>query len=209
MSKYEALEYGMKWTDIKSRLDENPRSIPQPKATRYDDPVYNKRFAADKLARQTEVIEQRPDSRIIRTGDGHRGWIMLYNDAQQTADYVVQYATRRWPFLNSRTVTQVEIWRDPTSPFAAGVTKRMFFDYLLARYGAIMSDRVQTPQGHDFWQTRLRDAVQLGLHAGVVGLNEKQVRWFDPAAGQTLAQWLAATYGPKHHFEAIRYLITT
>lgn len=199
----------MRWIDIAGELDESPRAIPQPRSTRFDDPVANQAFAARTLRRQTEVIEQTPDYRIIRTGDGHRGWIMLYNEHQHSADYVVQYATKNWPFLTSRTVTQVIIWRDPSSLYARNLTRRMFFDYLLTRYGAIMSDLEQTPQGNDFWRARMADAAGMGFHVGIVKLNQKDVSWFDPAAGQSTGQWLRAqnTYGTQKHFEAIRYLI--
>lgn len=200
----------MRWTDIKSKLDESPRAIPQPASTPFDDLAYNQEFAAKTLARQSEVIEQSPDFRIIRTGDGHRGWIMLYNEQEKKADYVVQYATRRWPFLNTRTITQVVIWRDLLSQHTRGLTRRMFFDHLLGRYGAIMSDLVQTPQGNDFWRARIADAAAMGFRVGIVHLNQKSVDWFNPTMGQALRQWLGAsiaTYDTPHHFEAIRYLI--
>jgi hypothetical protein len=201
---------GMRWGDIKSRLEEAPRRIEQPATTPFDDPGHNQQFAAKTLKREVEEIERGPGYRIIRTGDGHRGWIMLYNEAEKKADYTIQYLTRQWPFLNSRTVTQVITWRDATSPFAANITKHIFYDVLLDRYPAIMSDLVQTPQGNDFWRRRMLDASQKGLRVGVVQVNQRTVDWFDPSAGLSLGQWLgppSKTYDSAKHYEMIRYLI--
>jgi hypothetical protein len=200
----------VRWAGISHEIDESPRAIPQPASTSFDDENYNKMFAARILARKSETIEQNPNFQIIRTGDGNRGWIMLYNEQQKSADYVVQYATRRWPFLNTRTITQVIIWRDLYSPYARGLTRRMFFDHLLSRYGAVMSDLAQTPQGNEFWRARMADAATLGLRVGIVQLNQKTVDWFDPAAGQTVRRWLGSarrTYDTAQQFDAIRYLI--
>jgi hypothetical protein len=197
----------MRWSEI---IQEAPRAIDQPTAVDYDDPDYNRAFAAKTLAKQAEIIEQTVDYRIIRTGDGHRGWIMLYDKKTKKADYVVQYETRKWPFLKARTVTQIIAWRDPISQHARGLTRRMFFDFLLNRYGTIMSDLVQTPQGNDFWRARLSDAAHLGHRVGIVKLNSKSVSWFN-ANTTSFDDWLgvrAKTYDTPKHFEAIRYLIS-
>jgi hypothetical protein len=188
----------MQWSDVSRELDESPRAIPQPRLTPFDDATANRKFAAKTLAREVEVIESTPDYRIVRTGDGHRGWLMLYNEQQHTADYVVQYASRRWPFLNTRTITQVIIWRDLLSQHTRGLTRRMFFDYLLDRHGAIMSDLEQTPQGNDFWRARIADAVAMKLRVGIVYMKQKRVDWFDPTAGQSVRQWLGS---PQETFD--------
>jgi hypothetical protein len=200
----------MRWAEIKTGLIESPRRIEQPASTPFDEIDLNQQFAAKTLKREVEEIEKGTGYRIIRTCDGHRGWIMLYNEKEKKADYAIQYLTRQWPFLNSRTVTQIITWRDATSLFAANITKHIFYDILLDRYPAIMSDLVQTPQGNDFWRRRMLDASQKGLRVGVVKVNKKSVDWFDPKAGLSLGQWLgppSKTYDPAKHFEMIRYII--
>ncbi len=37
-------------------------------------------------------------------------------------------------------------------------------NYLLERYDIIVSDRNQTHEGMSFWQARMYDALELGLH---------------------------------------------
>lgn len=189
-------------------LTEASREV-QPTNFGLDDPARNQAFVRKNLPRVVEVIEQTPDYEIARTGDGQHGWIFLYNKRDQTVDYVVQYATRNWPWLANRSVTQCLLWRDDTSPFVGGITKRMFFDYLLPRYGIIISDRLQTAGGHDFWRRRMTDAVANGFRVGVAYLNEHHVRWYDAVKDGGYRGWLQAqdTYGSQRKHEAIRYVI--
>jgi hypothetical protein len=174
-----------------------------------DDPAINRAFLACNLPRRVETIEQTADYEIVRTGDGHRGWIFLHNISDNTVDYVVQYHTKNWPWLGNRSVSQLVLWRDVASPFTAHITERMFFDYLLPRYHLIMSDKLQTSAGRDFWSGRMRDAAAKHYKVGVAYLNQKHVEWFDPARDGSFRSWLRAqdTFGPDRKHEAIRYVI--
>ena len=77
----------------------------------------NRAFAASQLPLQVEVIEQKPDYRVVRTGDDKAGWIFLYNMSLGTADYVVEYRTCDWFGWQ---VTQCFFWRDFASPYVEG-----------------------------------------------------------------------------------------
>lgn len=198
----------MRYSELTTGLFEATQEI-QPTDFRLSDPAVNRAFIAKQLPQQAEIIEQTPDYKIIRTGDGNQGWIFLHNLHQDTADYVIQYKTRNWPWLN-RTVTQCVLWRNPASPYVGDITKRMFFDYLLLRYGTIMSDRLQTMQGRDFWMARMRDAVKLKYKVGVAYLTQHKVQWYDPANDGPFQSWMQAqdTFGQHRKYQAIRYLIS-
>lgn len=185
-----------------------PRQI-DPTKFQLDDLAINRALVARQASRVTEVIEQSADYRIVRTGDGNHGWIFLDNIANQTADYVVQYAARRWNWL-PLTVTQCLLWRNPGSRFVRHLTARMFFDYLLIRFPAVLSDRLQTENGHDFWIMRLVDAIGLNHRVGIVNMSQHQVTWFDPATDGDFDLWRRQqdTFGRAERYQAIRYLIT-
>jgi len=110
----------------------------------------NQPHAAALLPRVTEIIEETPDYKIFRTGDDYNGWIVLYNKQDKTLDYAIKILVKNWKWANLKTVTQCVLWRNANSPFIRGLTVRMFFDYLLKKYSAIMSDSLQTIDGRDF-----------------------------------------------------------
>jgi hypothetical protein len=174
-----------------------------------DDPAVNHVFAAEHLAKRAETIEQTADYIIFRTGDGERGWIVLYNNTDQSADYVVQYRTRNWNWMN-KSVTQCVLWRNAASPYVGGLAERIFFGHLLRTYRTIMSDYRQTPSGHDFWIARMKQAISRGHRVGVANTNHHTVAWFDPAAGQTFLAWLRQqdAYGPTAKYQSLRYVIS-
>jgi hypothetical protein len=190
------------------KLTEAPQRI-EPTDFDLDDPAVNHAFAAEQLAKRMETIEQTADSIIFRTGDGERGWIMLYNNADQSADYVVQYRTRNWNWMN-KSVTQCVLWRNAASPYVGGLTERIFFGHLLSTYQTIMSDYRQTPSGHDFWIARMKQAISRGHGVGVANTNHHTVAWFDPAAGRTFLAWLRQqdAYGPTAKYQSLRYVIS-
>lgn len=194
-------------TSMGQLILEAPEAI-GPTEFNLDDRVINRTFAAKQMKRVTEVIEDNADYQLARTGDGQNGWILLFNKHDQTADYVVQYRTRRWKLLPP-TVTQCVLWRSAGSIYARGITVRIFFDYLLHQHPAIMSDRLQTDAGNRFWLDRMADAISRKLRVGVVELNRRTINWFDPTSGQSFRDWLddQNTYGPGARYQAIRYLI--
>lgn len=175
-----------------------------------DDLATNRAFLARNLPRRSETIEQTPDYEIVRTGDGHRGWIFLHNFQNRSVDYVVQYHTKNWPWLSNRSVSQLVLWRDAGSPYVGGLTNRMFFDYLLPKYHLIMSDKLQTLAGRDFWGVRMREAAKRHLKVGVAYLNQKHVAWYDPSRNGQFQSWIQAqaTFGPERKHKAIRFVIT-
>lgn len=129
----------------------------------------NKNFAEKQINKVVDIIEDTSDYKIVRTGDNEKGWIFLYNINKKTADYVIQIKSKNWKWL-SKTVTQCVLWRNPNSPYSRNVTSRVFFNYLLLNYPAIMCDYQQTDNGHDFWIARMNDAVNLNYKVGIANI---------------------------------------
>jgi hypothetical protein len=191
-----------------TELYESPESVD---ATQFnlDDVAFNRQFAANKVPKAVEVIEDTAEYKMLRTGDGNAGWIFLYNLGRKTVDYVIQYKTRYWKWLDSKSVTQCVLWRDDASPLVRNATTRMFFGYLLRNYSTIISDRLQTDQGHRFWVSRMADAVTRNYPVGVADLNRQKVNWFVPAVDGDFQDWirLQQAFGKGEKYQALRYVI--
>ena len=188
-------------------LTEAPQRV-APTTFDLDNPGTNQQHAHRLMPKITEPIDETQDYTIFRTGDGHHGWVALYNKHTDRLDYTIQYQARNWNWLG-QTVTQCILWRDPSSPYVRGLTIKMFFDYLLKRYPAIMSDRQQTTQGNDFWQARMTDAVMRHHRVGIADMNARRMNWYDPATDGDYQTWFRSqhTYDDPHRFQAIRYVI--
>lgn len=199
----------MRYTEIITPtgvLREAPQAI-DPTQFGLDDPAYNHQFAARLMKRVAEIIDDTPDSQLIRTGNLMNGWIMMYDKQDQSAVYAIQYQTRHWRLLPT-TVTQCVLWRKRGSVLVRDITRRVFFDYLLKKFPAIMSDALQTSDGNGFWIDRMGEAVARGLRVGIVTVPHRQIDWLDPGQ-ENLHSWLARhrTYGPESKLQGIRYII--
>ena len=178
-----------------------------------DDLSFNKSFTQKLMKKITETIEDNSDYKVYRTGDGNEGWIFLYNIIRKTSDYVVQYKVRKWNWLE-KTVTQCIIWRDNTSNLANDITTRILFGYLLQNYPAIMSDRLQTKNGNDFWMRQMARAISRNYRVGIANCNRHDVDWYDSAQDGLFQDWIKSqdTFGIRRYpddldYQALRYVI--
>lgn len=93
--------------------------------------------------------------------------IALINDLTEEVAYYNRVIIQPDSYLNCRPVTQILVWRTQKPKHRsvlhdfAGI---IFMNYLLERYDIIVSDRNQTHEGMSFWQARMYDALDLGLH---------------------------------------------
>jgi hypothetical protein len=170
------------------------------------DPENNKDFARKVLRKKKEVIEDSADYEIFRTGN-QDGYIVLYVKASKSIGYLVRFETLKKK-LTDTTVTQVALWRDPRIAYASGVTKKIFFGYLLREWPAVMSDQQQTTRGQEFWQTRMAEAVELGYKVGLADFNAHNVTWFTGTTAE-FPTWLTEHngWGEGSKFRALRYII--
>lgn len=189
-------------------LFESPDKIPPVNFPIENDDVANRAFAKRIMRRVAEVIEETPDYKIVRTGDGENGWIILFNIKKETADYVVRYKAENRPWMN-RTVTQCIIWRQQGSIFVQGLTQRMFFDYLLPRYKTIISDKEQTDFGHRFWVDRMAQANARGLFVGIVDVMRHTIIWYDSAVD--MKDWINGNniWQSGRKYKDLRYIISS
>jgi hypothetical protein len=171
------------------------------------DPWENRELAKKLLKKKAESIQDSVDYEIVRSGDSRNGNIALVNKHSHAIDYLVHYTAKHYNHIGE-TVTQLKLWRRRGSPYAQGVTKQIFYSYLLQNYPMIMSDGQQTDDGRKFWLDRMAEATTLGYSVGLVNLYHREVAWFDP--GQTMFEdWIADhdAWGAEDSYRGLRYLI--
>lgn len=164
------------------------------------------RLEADKVS----VLEQGPVYELFETKKGPNRFIVLKNKNRGTIDYMINHIAVNTKPLG-KTVTQVKLWRNMNSPGAAGITKRMFYDVLLKRFGTIVSDRIQTVRGKEFWIIRLAESTGLGFKVGLLDETKKIVKWFDPKH-EDYQDWIGRMetegWGLDDHYADMRFVIT-
>ena len=188
-------------------INESPQTV---QATNFifDEPAKNRAFAADMLKKSVEVIEDTPDYILFRTGNERNGWLVLVNKQTQRTDFAMRFAAGRRKFLPSFVSSNVG-WNDRASPHTKGLPSRMFFDFLVKRYGTVLSDRKQTADGRGFWRRQMSDAVARGLRVGLANMNMQNIAWYDPASGEALTDWIDEqdAYGAAYKYQAKRFVI--
>lgn len=86
-----------------------------------------------------------------------------------SAGYVVHYENVRfWPL---DALCQVGVWRNPKFLSADPVAQLVFWNVLLPRFGAMVSDRIQTEHGMRFWTRALGRAFSKGKNVYFLKLN--------------------------------------
>jgi hypothetical protein len=173
-----------------------------------DDDAANAKLAKSLLKKIQEIIIDDSEYQLIRTGTDTNGNIALITkDQLPKINYLVRYETKNYSSIGS-TVTQVLLWRRLSGAGVIGITAKVFFDYLLKKWPAIMSDGQQTARGKEFWITRMQDATNRGFKVGLANLNLKDIIWYNPK--ESLEDWLKANngWGSNQSDIARRYLIS-
>jgi hypothetical protein len=77
--------------------------------------------------------------------------------------YYMKYEVKNNGKLGSY-VWQSLVWTYPAASYISGVPQKMFFEYLLPKFGTIIADSQQTWDGKRFWRLRLAEAFQKKLN---------------------------------------------
>ncbi|MCJ8601076.1 hypothetical protein MWH03_00580 [Klebsiella pneumoniae] len=88
--------------------------------------------------------------------------LALINTVSDEIVYYNRVIVQPDAYLNYMPVTQILIWRSPKPshrPALRDLPGKIFSSYLLEKYNVIITDRHQTNDGMNFWQTRLYEAL--------------------------------------------------
>lgn len=95
-------------------------------------------------------------------------------ESSQSIVYYVQYEDG-YSNLIGKYVQQIMLWANRSVPSTTNVSKRIFFEYLIEKYGTMLADTYQTPSGATFWASRCVDALQIGLNVYAVNFHTRQL----------------------------------
>lgn len=151
---------------------------------------------------------------VKRMDDGHTLWefareYAIIRDADSHIEYYMRFRFDEYQPLNRKCVWQVTLWRNPKRGFAAGTASAIFGD-LLSKYGTVITDAEQTPDGRRFWADRIESALTTsGLHVYYIDLANPS----NPVEIKTRTDYNqminAPAYGRAASFQDRRFIITT
>lgn len=179
-------------------LTESPRLI-DPVDFNLSDRKWNNKFSEELLAKKNKEIYDETDKHILfRTGNDAKGYISLINKELTRIDYIVNYDQTNSKVLG-RYVTQIAVWRSKggfeSYKNSDSVTRDVFFNILLKKYGTIVSDTEQTENGRDFWIRMLHRAVtRHDFKIGLMKVGIKDVEWYEGNSDGDLADWMDDHY---------------
>jgi hypothetical protein len=141
---------------------------------------------------------------------GHtEGEIGLVAKQDRKLYYYVKYESMSLP-MTGRSVTQVKLWRNRwVEEVFAGITRYVFFNVLLPRFQAIMSDTLQPIQGQQFWEPMVAVAKGLGLTIEMADFNTQTIQTYDKQQFPDIGDWLIHVnpWGCADSFEKRRLII--
>lgn len=173
----------------------------------------NHKFARQLMEKRHKLVlvyELGDGVNVYRSGSMQNGSLFMYNPATEIIGYYVRYETVKKK-LTGHTVTQTAVWRALQEPKASGLTKRVVFEYLLAHYPAIMSDKMQTERGRDFWIDLMFQALARGYRVALADFNMQHLHEIDNAA--ELRLWYSGddehqpAWGDLNRHMALRFII--
>lgn len=140
-----------------------------------------------------DTIFENARSKIVfseTTIGSHEGSIALVRKHDPKIFFFAKFEVVTLP-MTGTTVTQVQVWRDRRSTefFPQSITHFVFFEVLLPRFGAVMSDTLHTTAGMNFWTGVLSTAKGYGLKIAMADFASGQVHEFD---GGDLDAWIAS-----------------
>ncbi len=166
----------------------------------------NRAMALRLLKKKQETLEDHPGYELFLTGNMVNGYIALYVKNLQMLGYVIKYKAEKRKLVGG-TVSQIMLWRRPLTPHVPGITRHVFFDYLLTQWTTIMSDAKQTPEGAQFWGNRLAEASTGSYDVGFVDFGRNYLNWWNGII--PFSDWIKENeaWGEHHKFQALRYII--
>jgi hypothetical protein len=171
---------------------------------------YNNKTGLSYLKRNPKIIEKLSDvSNLYRLGNKSEGFMFTWNTELQLIGYFVHYKVKSTKF-HGLSVTQTALWRNLLDADSSGLTNKVVFSILLKEYPAILSDKIQTGKGKDFWISLMTKALKLGHKVGLVSFNEQLVHNIN--SNLELRLWLtddlsgAWSFNSNQH-QALRFII--
>ena len=106
------------------------------------------------------VVEVMSSGAVLQKTGTDRGYYFVVEPQENLLVYVMQYKKLQKNLTGIPTAVQTAVWRALGEPLADGLVRSVYFNHLLPKYGAIMSDRIQTSRGRDLWIDLIRRSLK-------------------------------------------------
>lgn len=115
-------------------------------------------------------IKRSDDLIVYQTGN------MFYSLDKETKKviYYMQYDTSYTKTLGSF-LWQSLVWRDENSVLVKTIPHKIFFEYLLPKYGIIATDGDQTKDGKRFWEYQVAYSLENNINVYYFNLKSKEL----------------------------------
>jgi len=93
--------------------------------------------------------------------------IAMVNDVTESVVYYNHVIVTKLCELDIKPATQSLVWRSPDArhrPVLRDLASNVFFNYILDKYNALLSDGNQTSGGQFFWESQVSSALSKGKH---------------------------------------------
>lgn len=195
----------MRYTEI---LEEMPELIGAQDFSMME-PEHNRNLTQKLLsAPEKDILRDTKDFILFRTGTDN-GNIALIDKQLEQVDYWIRFNTMQKKLVD-KSVTQVAIWRRRGSPWVQGITRFVFFEYLLLHWPTVMSDAKQTPDGRDFWLDVMARATVKDFSVGLADFNASTVEWYRSDEGP-FQTWIASkmsAWSGHQRSQGLRFLVS-
>lgn len=152
------------------------------------------------LAR-AQVLLETADYRVVIQGTDESGEIgLLHNDDDWLAYFIAYY---RAATVRETETTEVTLWRDDTSRYTQGITRVMFDEILLPKFGTVMSDGQPAPNGMSFWTRQMVEAASRGLAVGALDVHTGDIEW--RPEGTDIQTWARSVKAKAAPFDGLKY----
>ncbi len=147
----------MKITDL-IQLNEMPRLIGDVDFY-FADPVKNHQKMVQ-LNKTAQFLFQHKKLKVFKSG----AFIYARDDVNGLMPYVIQTEEKFISAIGETAIIQRKLWRSYNNLSVAGLPAKVFFEVLLKQFSVIATDYQQTEDGRRFWELRISEALDKGLH---------------------------------------------
>lgn len=162
-----------------------------------------KRTSLEELAKLTDNL------RLYHFGSPEQGGYFVENISKGEIVYYMKYKKFDKKLVGVPSVTQTAVWQSLTGGLISGFAKLFVFTHLLKEYPAILSDKLQTERGRDFWIRLMDQALEKGYKVGLVDFNGQKVHLIPDE--NSLSQWYRLDEGAwswhSNKHQGLRFVI--
>ena len=191
--------------NIMEELNETPKLMPNSSEIweYLESDASNVIFGAKLHKKKVETILESDDEIMFRTGDLMNGYIVRLDKHNNKISFFVRYVGGKFGVFTNR-VTQLLVWRKQGS---RPITTFIFFNYLLPKFGAVMSDDTHTEDGQKFWLSMMSEAKARKHGVGVYDVNRRQYNKFDGTGSITDWAHNTGAWGETNKHKSYRFVI--